>query len=1559
MDVDYRPDEEVDETCRPNVTESPSHVSNHSPQSIKETDRKEFEEMLSEKNSKIKQLEDQLAKQRDYEQIKNELNLLKEQISLLRNEKQFDLLLSLDKSRSMANESNNSAPKLPNIQNMDMFTSLLGEELIRGSLFRGQRPADKSTPNELNNLFNNNGSSNNLLDSSSLSNTQQRITPPNLRRPQSADDLKHNLNNSNSNQSANSSLTHHHSHHHHHQHNLPAGLTPEALVALDNDLIMAKNNPSISQLTTSISSSLIASTVSGNNQYSSLSNNNNNNLSSNTPATSATSSSSSLQIPQLDPMLTVTTPAAQAALIKLTEKLRHNVDRYMNQNLNTQNISRCVRELLSVHNIGQRLFAKYVLGLSQGTVSELLSKPKQWDKLTEKGRDSYRKMHAWASDEDCIWNLKCLVPKKGKEVYNTGMISSTMTNTASMITGNAVSLANGGSPVGNQFNNNDPADRLQALLKAQSLFNNNSNHSNSNNNVNPMLELMASSGANNSQQQQLMELLLKSQQMSSSANNNQIGNNQQQQQQQQQFNPSNLDGDCSQMSDELDSKERSMTPLDSIYKKLTNGMNQNQNDPMQEAMMTRLCQEQIKLFAAQMEESMRQQQSNNNNNNNNNDKSDEFRQAFATYQNELAKLTSSNFLNQANQERLLMREGNVSRDSNSSFNDELKSQNQAFNSSNNSQQLQNSSGSNHLNNSLNNSNNQQQSNSAFPMVKSFLNSSNNGSTNLIKNEDSCSGKSTPLNNSSNGGQPEDLSGVVSSPLQRIQSITNSLLISHPNASTSPNRAFGPNSNNSAAAGQSKAILPPITQNQFDLYNNLNTEDIVKKVKEQLSQYSISQRLFGESVLGLSQGSVSDLLARPKPWHMLTQKGREPFIRMRMFLEDENAVHKLVASQYKIAPDKLMRTGSYASTGTNGSQIPSALTNDLNQLSGLSGLAALSGNLPSNALNALTAMDGSIAAAVNGNNAFATALLLASQGNRNLLNLDTLKLLERHQAGSPNQSLNNSLLLDSVNTQRSSANSTPDNERICRSPSLNNSASSPKSFHKRSSSTGPLSLNGCLSSNNNDYNSHQSLTSSSSYSQPQSVYEMAALTDTLDTQDVTTKIKESLMQHNIGQKIFGEVVLGLSQGSVSELLSKPKPWSMLSIKGREPFIRMKMWLTDPNNIEKLQSLKNERREANKRRRNADVDPVTGFSMDKLMSTSNSGSLENGSNEIYNSNTFGSNNPAANLNSLLANLNSNQFNLSNNFGPQSAKKPRILFSDEQKEALKIAFQMDSYPTTTTIEQLSNELQLSVRTITNWFHNHRMRLKQVNSSSNNNVSSPDENSSNYSFNGRENSNSTFDIQQFRTLLDQRINELKLNPANKTQSTIQMSKGGSSNHLNNLAFNLYNPQLMELIRNGGDLSSISSLMNSLANNSCVSPSSSNQEEYYQDDDTMEDDEVAGDHNNDGNNFQSTLDLSVNSNGGLKTRQKLQQHLQRRINSEDECNYSENDEDDLNAGDLDENSNDFENNSMLDEKRSKLMLTNSGTSRRKTAQPQYVNPKDNLEDADKLAEKQSQPIDQ
>ena len=70
------------------------------------------------------------------------------------------------------------------------------------------------------------------------------------------------------------------------------------------------------------------------------------------------------------------------------------------------------------------------------------------------------------------------------------------------------------------------------------------------------------------------------------------------------------------------------------------------------------------------------------------------------------------------------------------------------------------------------------------------------------------------------------------------------------------------------------------------------------------------------------------------------------------------------------------------------------------------------------------------------------------------------------------------------------------------------------------------------------------------------------------------------------QLFGEFVLGLSQGSVSELLSKPKPWHMLSIKGREPFIRMQLWLNDPANMDKLLAIKKLQEESRRRKRTFD-------------------------------------------------------------------------------------------------------------------------------------------------------------------------------------------------------------------------------------------------------------------------------------------------------------------------------------------------------------------------------------
>ncbi|XP_071041800.1 homeobox protein cut isoform X1 [Parasteatoda tepidariorum] len=763
---------------------------------------------------------------------------------------------------------------------------------------------------------------------------------------------------------------------------------------------------------------------------------------------------------------------------QLQRCLRINVDRFCGEPLNTLTISRCVRELLSVNNIGQRLFAKLVLGLSQGTVSELLSKPKPWDKLTEKGRDSYRKMHAWACDQHCVLLLKSLLPKKGRD---------------------------GSSKAENE-------DRNQ-LINSESC---------------PPPQSSTEDNNNNS------EVPLPS-------------------------HPQTPHKDV----------RHHMHPMGHhpMYADVMNGSKAafcHYGPEFPPVMLAHIYQEELlKLISKRMKDGQPEEQAK--------QAQDEIRQALAIYHRELTLLATQ--------------------------------------------------GSHHPDPSCHSCPLHRRPDCGIPYCRDQpscclphpqqQNTHEHGnffSSDAMKVLSPYSGASPLIPLPPEGQQTSN--SEETSPLQRMQSITNSLLnqAATPSFSTLPQRPM-------------KAVLPPITQQQFDHYNNLNTEDIVKRVKEQLSQYSISQRLFGESVLGLSQGSVSDLLARPKPWHMLTQKGREPFIRMKMFLEDENAVHKLVASQYKIAPERLMRMGGYG-----GVPLPP------------------------------------------GSNRF-----------------------------SPVSSAEPTYPSHRQITSKPSHPSSP------QPPSTPESPSAPLTAHSPSGSAALPSSGNLKGSGMPGRRGSRCL---APYVQP-SVYEMAAVTTDLDTQIITARIKETLTVHNIGQKLFGEAVLGLSQGSVSELLSKPKPWHMLSIKGREPFIRMQLWLNDPTNVEKLQAIKTERREANKRRRNAmDTDGPSPL-------------LPCGEQPPY---------P---IDPIF-------------LYPSSAKKPRILFSEEQKEALRLAYNLDPYPSTAVMEFLSSELGLSIRTITNWFHNHRMRLKQQNQEPEPPPFPPPENTT------------SFDPIRFRLLLGQRLAEM-----------------------------------------------------------------------------------------------------------------------------------------------------------------------------------------------------------
>lgn len=68
-----------------------------------------------------------------------------------------------------------------------------------------------------------------------------------------------------------------------------------------------------------------------------------------------------------------------------------------------------------------------------------------------------------------------------------------------------------------------------------------------------------------------------------------------------------------------------------------------------------------------------------------------------------------------------------------------------------------------------------------------------------------------------------------------------------NESTSPNKR--------STSKSTKTSLTPLTEQDTTKYPHIDTTELVQAVKEVLTRYNISQRYFGDRILGLSQGSV--------------------------------------------------------------------------------------------------------------------------------------------------------------------------------------------------------------------------------------------------------------------------------------------------------------------------------------------------------------------------------------------------------------------------------------------------------------------------------------------------------------------------------------------------------------------------------------------------------------------------------------------------------------------------------------------------------------------------------
>ncbi|XP_056600829.1 homeobox protein cut-like 2 [Triplophysa dalaica] len=439
---------------------------------------------------------------------------------------------------------------------------------------------------------------------------------------------------------------------------------------------------------------------------------------------------------------------------------------------------------------------------------------------------------------------------------------------------------------------------------------------------------------------------------------------------------------------------------------------------------------------------------------------------------------------------------------------------------------------------------------------------------------------------------------------------------------------------------------------------LDTAKITRQMKEFLQTHNIGQRVFGHCVLGLSQGTVSDILARPKPWSKLTVRGREPFIRMKNFLSNEHNIQTLcVIGDGRTVEENVRRSPEVEDESDKIRKILEQAKHEMH----------LSSHTTSEMCT--TWRENS---PVKPNEVHSERLDPSDESPTDFVQ-SIIQKVQCEIARNPYASINPSHSWSSPPGQGSFQMLPVESEQGFYNKTIPG--------QKRPREEGLIPRPGRL-----DHLAVESCGKNQQLAQDQS----AALTLKLlavqtgvntsrtvqslelDTFSITKKVKDILTVNNLGQRLFGETVLGLTQSSVSELLSHPKPWTKLSVRGKENFIRMNLWLQDPRNVQKLNTIKMMDQRARLKR------ALIGSDFDlhgTIFDTSD--------------------------NDLSLHDHSELFNVS--------KRPRVVLSYWEKEALKTAYQKEPYPSQHTIETLGSQLNLKITTVSNWFYNYRSRSRQ----------------------------------------------------------------------------------------------------------------------------------------------------------------------------------------------------------------------------------------------------------
>ncbi|XP_067861951.1 homeobox protein cut-like 2 isoform X2 [Heptranchias perlo] len=609
---------------------------------------------------------------------------------------------------------------------------------------------------------------------------------------------------------------------------------------------------------------------------------------------------------------------------------------------------------------------------------------------------------------------------------------------------------------------------------------------------------------------------------------------------------------------------------------------------------------------------------------------------------------------------------------------------------------------------------------------------------------------------------------------------------------------------------------------------LETAEIAFQVKEQLLKHNIGQRVFGHYVLGLSQGSVSEILARPKPWHKLTVKGKEPFIKMKQFLSDDQNILALRTIQVRQRGSITPRIRT-PETGSDDA-IKNILEQAKKELQTQKCVESKSSPLPvcstssSSSAGSDEAIRSILEQARREMQAQKQVLLeMETNSSNNTMTTPHVETLPatnktplpsyiKQEEGIATRSSQTPLsvvspaafvqnIIRKVKSEIGDAGSYFDQhwatERNMAHRLYASVSPSPSSSSCGSSGTGNVKqwrAEPSDSSKNGEEHSvgiegtnkltdvkSEGSPDSQSISQlsifptyvPRSLkptvppltpeqYEMYMYRE-VDTIELTRQVKEKLAKNGICQRIFGEKVLGLSQGSVSDMLSRPKPWSKLTQKGREPFIRMQLWLIDklgqsthpeqpiqanntvqaryspspppsPTECEKsqqepicaaLESTKeNQQPESQSASHSlsgknlSNGQSPTGIQemvamtseLDTYAITKKVKEVLTDNNLAYLKRRYGLINAGSDSDSPSTRSESASPGIQHQiFHHYQVKKPRVVLAPEEKEALKKAYQLEPYPSQQTIEALASQLNRKTNTVINWFHNYRSRVRR----------------------------------------------------------------------------------------------------------------------------------------------------------------------------------------------------------------------------------------------------------